>query len=97
MVGWDACTANKTTLKDLAKLAGVSLSTVSRALNDLPSISNWRPKRIWDWRENVNIRFDTYATGRLAPPVQLQLSCLALAGGHYPFRTVLSRIACHHR
>jgi DNA-binding LacI/PurR family transcriptional regulator len=31
--------AGKTTLEDLAKLAGVSTSTVSRALNDHPLIS----------------------------------------------------------
>jgi len=48
MVGGMRARANKTTLKDLAKLAGVSLSTVSRALNDLPSISIATKKRIWE-------------------------------------------------
>lgn len=37
----------KTTLEDLAKLAGVSASTVSRALNDHPLISTRTKQRIW--------------------------------------------------
>ena len=38
---------NKTTLEDIAKLAGVSISTVSRALNDQPLISTRTKQRIW--------------------------------------------------
>jgi DNA-binding LacI/PurR family transcriptional regulator len=38
---------SKTTLEDLAKLAGVSISTVSRALNDQPLISTRTKQRIW--------------------------------------------------
>ena len=38
---------SKTTLEDLAKLAGVSVSTVSRALNDQPLISTRTKQRIW--------------------------------------------------
>lgn len=38
---------DKTTLEDLAKLAGVSVSTVSRALNDHPLISTRTKHRIW--------------------------------------------------
>jgi DNA-binding LacI/PurR family transcriptional regulator len=38
---------SKTTLEDLAKLAGVSISTVSRALNDNPLISRATKQRIW--------------------------------------------------
>lgn len=38
---------NNTTLQDLAKLAGVSVSTVSRALNDEPVISAKTKQRIW--------------------------------------------------
>jgi DNA-binding LacI/PurR family transcriptional regulator len=37
----------KTTLEDLAQLAGVSISTVSRALNDQPLISTRTKQRIW--------------------------------------------------
>ena len=37
----------KTTLEDLARLAGVSISTVSRALNDQPLISTRTKQRIW--------------------------------------------------
>jgi DNA-binding LacI/PurR family transcriptional regulator len=39
--------ATKTTLEDLARLADVSISTVSRALNDHPSISVRTKQRIW--------------------------------------------------
>jgi DNA-binding LacI/PurR family transcriptional regulator len=39
--------AGKTTLEDLAKLAGVSTSTVSRALNDHPLISTRTKQKIW--------------------------------------------------
>lgn len=38
---------SKTTLTDLAKLADVSVSTVSRALNDEPLISTRTKQRIW--------------------------------------------------
>ena len=37
----------KTTLQDLAQLAGVSISTISRALNDHPLISSRTKQRIW--------------------------------------------------
>ncbi|MBO9713267.1 LacI family DNA-binding transcriptional regulator [Sphingomonas sp.] len=38
---------SNTTLEDLAQLAGVSISTVSRALNDHPLISTRTKQRIW--------------------------------------------------
>jgi DNA-binding LacI/PurR family transcriptional regulator len=38
---------SKTTLEDLAKLAGVSVSTVSRALNDHALISTRTKQRVW--------------------------------------------------
>jgi DNA-binding LacI/PurR family transcriptional regulator len=38
---------SKTTLEDLARLAGVSISSVSRALNDQPLISTRTKQRIW--------------------------------------------------
>ncbi len=40
--------STKTTLEDLARLAGVSISTVSRALNDQPPISLKTKQRIWE-------------------------------------------------
>lgn len=43
----------KTRLEDLAKIAGVSVATVSRALNDSPAINRVTKRRIWDIaREN---------------------------------------------
>jgi DNA-binding LacI/PurR family transcriptional regulator len=38
---------SKTTLEDIARIAGVSISTVSRALNDQPLISTRTKQRIW--------------------------------------------------
>lgn len=37
----------KTTMEELARIAGVSISTVSRALNDAPSINSRTKHRIW--------------------------------------------------
>ncbi|HCF38603.1 MAG TPA: LacI family transcriptional regulator, partial [Thermosipho africanus] len=36
------------TIKDIAKVAGVSVNTVSRALNDKPDINSETKKRILD-------------------------------------------------
>jgi DNA-binding LacI/PurR family transcriptional regulator len=47
----------KTTLEDLAKLAGVSISTVSRALNDQPLISTRTKQRIWALARDHNYPF----------------------------------------
>ncbi|MEA3003464.1 MAG: hypothetical protein QOH81_2252 [Sphingomonadales bacterium] len=47
----------KTTLEDLAKLAGVSISTVSRALNDQPPISTRTKHRIWALARDHNYPF----------------------------------------
>ncbi len=46
-----------TTLEDLAKLAGVSVSTVSRALNDQPLISARTKQRIWALAREHNYPF----------------------------------------
>ena len=47
----------KTTLEDLARLAGVSISTVSRALNDQPLISMTTKQRIWSLARDHNYPF----------------------------------------
>ena len=47
----------KTTLEDLARLAGVSISTVSRALNDQPLISTRTKQRIWALARDHNYPF----------------------------------------
>jgi DNA-binding LacI/PurR family transcriptional regulator len=44
----------KTTLEDLARLAGVSISTVSRALNNQPAISTQTKQRIWALAQSHN-------------------------------------------
>ncbi|WP_425999816.1 LacI family DNA-binding transcriptional regulator [Caulobacter sp. DWR1-3-2b1] len=51
---------NNTTLEDLAKLAGVSASTVSRALNDHPSISTRTKQRIWAMARELDYPFRRY-------------------------------------
>lgn len=48
---------SKTTLEDLARLAGVSISTVSRALNDQPLISMRTKQRIWALARDHNYPF----------------------------------------
>lgn len=48
---------SKTTLEDLARLAGVSISTVSRALNDQPLISTRTKQRIWSLAREHNYPF----------------------------------------
>ena len=51
---------NNTTLEDLARLAGVSVSTVSRALNDQPLISTRTKQRIWALARDHNYPFRHY-------------------------------------
>ena len=51
---------SNTTLEDLAKLAGVSISTVSRALNDHPSISTATKQRIWTLARERDYPFRHY-------------------------------------
>ncbi|MBO9706823.1 MAG: substrate-binding domain-containing protein [Caulobacter sp.] len=51
---------NNTTLDDLAALAGVSASTVSRALNDHPSISTRTKQRIWALARERDYPFRRY-------------------------------------
>ncbi len=49
-----------TTLEDIAKLAGVSISTASRALNDSPSINRQTKQRIWKLAREQNYPFRDY-------------------------------------
>lgn len=49
----------RTTLEDLARLAGVSISTVSRALNNQPAISAETRRRIWALAQSHNYPFRT--------------------------------------
>ena len=46
-----------TRLKDLAELAGVSIATVSRALNDHPAINEETKQRIWRLARDNNYHF----------------------------------------
>jgi DNA-binding LacI/PurR family transcriptional regulator len=49
-----------TTLEDLAKLAGVSISTASRALNDSPAINRQTKQTIWRLAREHNYPFRRY-------------------------------------
>jgi len=51
---------NNTTLQDLAQLAGVSISTVSRALNDHPLISARTKQKIWALARDHDYPFRPY-------------------------------------
>jgi DNA-binding LacI/PurR family transcriptional regulator len=55
---------NNTTLQDLAQLAGVSISTVSRALNDQPLISARTKQRIWALARDHEYPFRPYDARR---------------------------------
>jgi DNA-binding LacI/PurR family transcriptional regulator len=56
----------KTTLEDLARLAGVSISTVSRALNNQPAISMRTKERIWALAKSHNYPIRTPMQGTVA-------------------------------
>ena len=51
---------NNTRLEDLARMAGVSISTVSRALNDHPLISLTTKKKIWALAREHNYPFRSH-------------------------------------
>lgn len=53
-------TKRTTTLEDLAKLAGVSISTASRALNDSPAINRQTKQTIWRLAREHNYPFKHY-------------------------------------
>jgi DNA-binding LacI/PurR family transcriptional regulator len=53
-------TKRTTTLEDLAKLAGVSISTASRALNDSPAINRRTKETIWRLAREHNYPFRRY-------------------------------------
>lgn len=52
--------SRKTRLEDLARLAGLSISTVSRALNDSPSINAQTKQRIWQLAREHDYPFRRY-------------------------------------
>jgi len=49
-----------TRLEDLAKLAGVSISTASRALNDSPAVNTRTKQRIWKLAREMDYPFRRY-------------------------------------
>lgn len=51
---------NTTRLEDLAKQAGVSISTASRALNDSPAVNTRTKKRIWKLARELDYPFRDY-------------------------------------
>lgn len=52
--------APATRLEDLAKLAGVSISTASRALNDSPAVNARTKQRIWKLARDMDYPFRRY-------------------------------------
>jgi DNA-binding LacI/PurR family transcriptional regulator len=54
--GW-IMARNRTRLEDLAKLAGVSTATISRALNDSPNVNQETKRRIWRLAQDNNYSF----------------------------------------
>ena len=57
---WVRVAKGVTTLEDLAKLAGVSISTASRALNDSPAINRQTKQVIWRLARENNYPFRRY-------------------------------------
>ena len=53
-------TKGSTRLEDLAELAGVSISTVSRALNDSPSVNTKTKQMIWQLARENDYPFRRY-------------------------------------
>lgn len=53
-------TKRSTTLEDVARIAGVSISTASRALNDSPAINRQTKQRIWKIAREQNYPFRHY-------------------------------------
>jgi transcriptional regulator with XRE-family HTH domain len=51
---------SKTRLEDLAQLAGVSITTVSRALNDSPAVNSQTKQQIWKLAREHNYPFRGY-------------------------------------
>ncbi|MCX7923303.1 MAG: LacI family transcriptional regulator [Clostridia bacterium] len=54
------------TIKDIARIAGVNHSTVSRSLNDSPLISDETKKRIQEIAKNVGFEFNANARGLIS-------------------------------
>jgi len=55
--------ANNVTIKDIAALAGVSYSTVSRCLNDSPLVSDNTKKKVNEIAKNLDFEFNANARG----------------------------------
>ena len=55
--------ANNVTIKDIAALAGVSYSTVSRCLNDSPLVSDKTKKKVNEIAKNLDFEFNANARG----------------------------------
>jgi DNA-binding LacI/PurR family transcriptional regulator len=60
LVSMGSTSNNNTTLQDLAAMAGVSVSTVSRALNDHPLISTRTKQRVWALAREHDYPFRSY-------------------------------------
>lgn len=57
------------TIKDIAEIAGVSFSTVSRCLNDSPLVSEKTKKRVGEIAQELNFEFNSSARGLITRQV----------------------------
>lgn len=85
---------NNTTMKDIARVFGISVATVSRALNDSPSISEERRKSIQQYARDHNFTPNSIAKDlryTKVKPVKI-IGVILPEIVHYYFSTVLDGI-----
>lgn len=73
------------TLKDIAKISGMSISTVSRALNDSPLIKENTKQKIKKIAESMNFEFNTNARSLIKS--RTNTIGIIFANNYYNFRT----------
>ena len=74
------------TIKDIARLAGVSKSTVSKALNDRPDVGEATQKKVLEIVKNVN--FTPHAFGKALKKKPRKISASFFAGTFIRFPAI---------